>query len=51
VYHNEKEIAKAERAKEHGLDRMDQKTETRSAAKLPRKKEEITQRARARGYL
>lgn len=42
------EMEKAKREKEHGS--VDQKVETRSAARIRRKKE-ITQRARARGYL
>lgn len=42
------EMEKAKREKEHGS--VDQKVETRSAARIQRKKE-ITQRARARGYL
>lgn len=48
--YDKKEIEKAKREKEHGSSPSDQKAEMRSAAKLQRKKE-ITQRARAQGYL
>lgn len=48
IMHYEREMEKAKRENEHGS--VDQKVGTRSAARIQRKKE-ITQRARARGYL